>query len=396
MPPALQQSNASVNELYKIFEGQYNENNTETTRTAAINFLTALSGKGEEYQNLIKEKVLTPQGISNIADAFDPDSWFLASDIKEVIDDIKGDAEDIEESNNFTVNEAATWKALNDKSTPAGSGNFTINAKESINDINIYPQFNDDFIVDTGKHSITFDSSQPDLISVASNGDLVINGSREVQNMGVTIDIKVDGKVVSSKTIMLTVNKALTAESAVKKSGILSGFDDGCTRVFGATTVSERSRAQGQSLNKLYQENAIIELYNENNSGDVGSDYEDCIKPRFEKLVTGIYNALTSSVSNTTLLKRAADYVYEDWLSTIGHSSGRLEDYSSLLQTDENYEGDAHMRYLTRKMQGDDKLCKKGIVTAQDKNGRDHWVVAVSVKALVDAIIAKYFELGGT
>ena len=176
----------SIEDLNSIYNTRIDAagDNVDAIKQAALDYCEAISKKGTEYENAVKEVF-----GDNYEKAIKEDLY--SYQIKNKIEELKEKVADIVDISGLTLDNS-TWNSLTNNTTIAIGETRTYN---------ITPKFVDS----TGKtvavnQPIEYVSSDTSVAKIDNNGRLIVKSS-EGGYKSVTIDILVDGKKIGSKTV---------------------------------------------------------------------------------------------------------------------------------------------------------------------------------------------------
>ena len=218
--------------------------------------------------------------------------------------------------------------------------------------------------------------------TVGINEHKLVIDSSKVGNFSGTVSLVVDGIVIATKTINITIKPAYSSEEILKNTTSFGEVKDSDKLKTFNTGTKDGKSIKDSTFEDLYNQDAIIRLHD---GGKYWNDAKSTINNRLTTLGECILNALSKSGLDNELIKKAISNVISNYMKT-GSDDNRH-------WYNKNYEGnqlgDKAAEYLNNNR---DKTghCIFGV---HDESGVNAYCWTVRFKDFVDDIIVEYNNL---
>ncbi len=383
----------NLNELYK---NQYDlamdladddsDKAAQMIKDAAINYCQALADKGDSYLSAIK-------------------SVFGSLDYESVISELINDG-DIFSVNNLINNLVDKVSEIEEVGDSVVIDDTNVSWNEDFKDMSLTTGTTKEFNIGTvngDSSKVSYQASTTNnrvSVSIDGNGGVTITTGDNVGPCSVSVDVLVDGEVIASKTITVTVKK-------VDYQSIIDGLDE--TADWGQDASCEHVEAftSRGSWNDNITAHSFADLYNndttlvlsrnirkKNGYADGDNAWNECrdvITERLTNVGNLVVTALASAGLDKAVLEKAMKSVVEQYTSETPYYITKNDGGNN----EKNF-----MPKVYDAMKNDRENTTGKIVGVKDFNGgmnvSDSVAFAIHFKDFVDDILAAYESLGGT
>lgn len=344
----------------KLVESAKANEDAASVKTAALSYCNAVAKKSTKLAEAVKD-IFGSSYSTEINKLTTPE-------IEAKMTDLKAKVEEIGDISNMTEAEKnALISGIQDS--------YTIGQGATIDNVQVATSATCDGKTITSDR-ITY--STTGNISVDSSGKISFDTSKAGTYSG-TITVSIDGQKIASKNITYVVTSTSDAINKASFNGI-KDTSEGHLEVYGCNGVTDNTQVSSANFAKLYNGNAVIQLYSGGTDGDWNQFKKSgTVIERLGNLLSLIKGALANAGFDSAKLQKAINTVKSTYSNT------------SKWEAHKNRCEGGRANYCADRIQSGEYSSGTIVKQHHDRNDRsDKITYMVSFKQLVDSIIEEY------